>query len=61
MNKTIKVATAVLVPTIVVWMLLGFILWNWNPQTWGELQRATYVWLSLVAAILSVGFFGGIV
>ena len=61
MTRTIKLLAALLIPSALVWLSLGFVLWNWSPETWSEGMRATYVWLSFMLTLPAVGFFGDIV
>ncbi len=60
MTRAIKLLAALLIPSALVWLSLGFVLWNWHPETWSEVMRATCVWLSLMATIPAVVFFGDI-
>lgn len=59
MTRAIKLLAALIIPSILVWLSLGFVFWNWSPETWSGAQRGTLVWFSLMATIPAVGFFGG--
>ena len=48
MTKLLKVAVLLLLPLVVVYPVFGFILWDWDIQSWGVGTRATYVWLSSI-------------
>ena len=60
MTRALKLLAALLIPTVLVWLSVGFVLWNWNPETWTEGMRATFVWLSFMLTLPTVGFFGNI-
>ena len=57
MTRAIKLLAALLIPSALVWLSLGFVLWNWHPETWSAGMRVTLVWFSLMATIPSVAFF----
>lgn len=61
MTRTMKLLATLLVPSILVWLSLGFVFWNWSPETWSEQARATFVWCSFMLTLPAVGFFGDIV
>lgn len=60
MTRAIKLLAALLIPSALVWLSLGFVLWNWSPETWNEWHRVTFVWLSFALTLPAVGFFGDI-
>lgn len=60
MTRAIKLLAALLIPSALVWVSIGFVLWNWSPETWGEGMRSTYVWFSFLLTLPAVGFFGDI-
>lgn len=60
MTRAIKLLALLLIPSALVWLSLGFVLWNWSPETWSEWQRATFVMCSFMLTLPAVGFFGDI-
>ena len=42
---------AMLIPSVLVWLSVGFVLWNWNPETWAEGARFIFVGFSFVLTI----------
>lgn len=61
MTRTIKLLAALLIPSVLVWLSVGFVLWNWNPETWVEGARFSFVGFSFVLTIPTVVIFGDIV
>lgn len=60
MTRILKLLAALLIPTVLVWLSIGFVLWNWSPETWTEGMRVALVWLSFMLTLSAVGFFGEI-
>ena len=58
MTRAFKLLAALLIPTVLVWLSIGFVIWNWVPETWTEGMRAAFVWLSFMLTLPAVGFFG---
>ena len=58
MTRALKLLAALLIPTVLVWLSIGFVLWNWNPETWGEGARVFLVFSSFMLTLPAVGFFG---
>ena len=61
MSRAIKLLAALLIPSVLVWLSVGFVLWNWNPETWAEGARFIFVGFSFMFTLPVVGFFGDIV
>ena len=57
MTRAIKLLAVLLVPTVLVWLSAGFVLWNWNPKTWAEGSRFIFVGFSFVLTIPAVAAF----
>lgn len=55
MTRAIKLLAALLLPSALVWLSLGFVLWNWSPETWSEWHRAIFVWVSFMLTVPAVG------
>ena len=47
MIRIITLLAALCAPALLLWLATGFVLWNWNPETWSETAR-------LYAAVASV-------
>jgi hypothetical protein len=58
MKFNIKLLAAMVIPTALVWLALGFVFWNWSPETWTEGARAAGVMLSFMLTLPAIGFFG---
>lgn len=58
MTRAIKLLAALLIPSVLVWLSVGFVLWNWNPETWAEGARFIFVGFSFVLTIPAVVIFG---
>ena len=61
MIRAIKLLAALLIPSVLVWLSVGFVLWNWNPETWAEGARFIFVGFSFMLTLAVVVFFGDIV
>jgi hypothetical protein len=58
--KVLVFIAALILPSLLVWACLGFIVWNWSPIEWTEALRAVGIWFSLVFTVAAVGFAGGV-
>ena len=41
-------------PSLIVWALGGFVMWNWNPAEWTPFVRFVAVILSAVSTSLAI-------
>ena len=60
MTRAIKLLAALLIPSALVWLSVGFVLWNWNPETWAEGARFIFVGFSFFLTITAVVIFGDV-
>ena len=60
MIRAIKLLAALLIPSVLVWLSVGFVLWNWNPEMWCEGARFMFVGFSFFLTIFAVVIFGDI-
>ena len=60
MTRAIKLLAALLIPSVLVWLSVGFVLWNWSPETWAEGARFIFVGFSFFLTIPAVVIFGDI-
>ena len=57
MTRVIKMLAALLISTVLIWLSVGFVLWNWSPETWAEGARFIFVAFSFILAIPAVVIF----
>lgn len=48
-NKLVQMMIAIVSSFLGIWLLTGFVLWNWSPSEWSEGAR-------LFAALLGIAF-----
>ena len=58
MTRALKLLAALIIPTTLAWLAIGFVYWSWNPETWGEGARVFLVLFSFMLTLPAVGFFG---
>ena len=59
MTRTLKLLAALIIPTTLAWLAIGFVYWSWNPETWTEGMRAALAFLSFTQTVAAVIIFGG--
>jgi len=52
MTNLLKFASLLILPFLAIYIILGFVFWNWDMQNWSEFARASYVCLSFMFSIL---------
>lgn len=58
MTRTLKLLAALIIPTVLAWLWIGFVYWDWNPVTWSEGMRVTLAFLSFTQTVAAFIIFG---
>ena len=58
--RAVKLLAALIAPSLLCWAAVGFVAWNWSPETWSETMRATFVWVSFMLTMPAVAIVKGI-
>ncbi len=58
--KHLKIVAILLAPFSLMYLLFGFVFWNWDAKSWDTMSRFLYVALSTPLVIGSTAFVGEI-
>lgn len=58
--KVLVYGAALILPSLIMWAVLGFIVWNWSPSEWTNAMRAGGIWFSLAFTVAAVGIAGSV-
>lgn len=54
MTRIFRLIAALTLPALVTWGLAGFIILNWDPFTWTEMQRFSLVYMAFIGSLIFV-------
>jgi hypothetical protein len=50
----LKTSLAFLAPFVMLWMMAGFVAWDWDPANWEPVSRLAFVWLASALGVFAV-------
>jgi ATP/ADP translocase len=58
--KHLKIVAILLAPFALMYLLFGFVFWNWDAQSWSEGARIVYVGMALSLVMPACAWLGEI-
>lgn len=56
-NKLVQMMIAIVSSFLCIWLLTGFVLWNWSPSEWSEGARFFTALIGIAFALPIIGIF----
>lgn len=54
MTRSIRLIASLILPALVTYGLASFVVWDWNPAAWSEMQRMAFVFMTSFCTLIFV-------